>query len=145
MPPQHQNIAVKQNKSFSDDWQWIIDWFCKISLANCLVCKYFMGVVKSARWQMQRAACDKDHLSSGLLSFAWRNSLCAIFTHTVVEQSYGYCWDALIQIQNWLHFHMFFVVRRLSSGPAQVAQCHTLTATIMQACPWMVLCALLNI
>lgn len=39
-----------------------------------------------------------------------------------------------------LHFNVFFVAGRVSSGPTQVAQFHTLTEKIMQACPWIILC-----
>lgn len=114
--PQHQNIAVKQKKwSSSDNQRWIIDWFCKISLSNCLVCKYFMGVVKSAWWQMQRASSAGDHSTAALLHLsAWR-------ILTVFQWLWPSCWFI-----HWceLMAHLCFVfISRLKRPDTDCTNC----------------------
>lgn len=122
---------------------WLI---CEISHSNCLVCKFFMGVVNSAWWQMQRAACYKINQVQASLLLCLKEFTQFLNDHMIIVETHWF-----IHTHTRLHFHVFFFccccffVRRVSSGPTQVTQCHTFTATIMQACPWIVLCILLLI
>lgn len=102
-PPQHQNIAVRQNKRLFRRLamnNWLI---CEISHSNCLVCKFFMGVVNSAWWQMQRAACYKINQVQASLLLCLKEFTQFLNDHVIIVETHWF-----IHTHTRLHFHVFF-------------------------------------